>query len=220
MAHKIYKHVELDGMAERALAEFGADDVLAGKAALDIEAFAEFFLNVTIDYQRLSQDGRTLGLSALSSGGVEVWDEERQASFCVQTEANTIFLDDDTEHCRSDVRRRFTLAHGCGHIVLHRSLEPNASEDSLALVMKFDESFYERPLDDYNDDEFRERQANRFGAALLMPESGVRAVLNGYVNPLAGTELEDLCVPHEEVAKVFNVSAESARLRLACLKLI
>lgn len=60
MTHEIYKHVELDGMAERALAEFGADEFLAGKAALDIEAFAEFFLNVTIDYQRLSQDGRTL----------------------------------------------------------------------------------------------------------------------------------------------------------------
>ena len=40
--------------------QFGADEFLAGKAALDIEAFAEFFLNVTIDYQRLSQDGRTL----------------------------------------------------------------------------------------------------------------------------------------------------------------
>ena len=44
MTHEIYKHVELDGIAERALAEFGADEFLAGKAALDIEAFAEFFL--------------------------------------------------------------------------------------------------------------------------------------------------------------------------------
>ena len=82
MAHKIYKFCELDAIAECVLCESDAHQVLTCKEAPDIEAFAEFFLDVTIDYQWLSQDGRTLGLSALSSEGFEVWDEERKTSYC------------------------------------------------------------------------------------------------------------------------------------------
>ena len=82
MAHKIYKFCELDAIAECVLCEFDAHQVLACKEAPDIEALAEFFLDVTIDYQWLLQDGRTLGLSALSSEGVEVCDEERKTLYC------------------------------------------------------------------------------------------------------------------------------------------
>lgn len=87
------------------------------------------------------------------------------------------------------VRRRFTIAHEIGHLVLHESLiREGIVEDSLLRAEGFSNAV--------------EAEANRFAADLIMPwhliteqqESGVTSV--------------------EELARVFEVSKDAMSIRL------
>ncbi|MDK8352335.1 ImmA/IrrE family metallo-endopeptidase [Actinotignum sanguinis] len=220
MAHKVYKNIELDVIVERLLEEMGEVDALSGLAALDIEHFAEFRLNADIEYRCLSEDGKTLGMTVLSNGPVEVWDKENKRPLVVAATANTIMLDLESEHCITEGKARFTLAHECGHLFLHRPLEPDSCPDSRTLVAKCGVDFYTRPTNSRRDEQFRERQADRLAAALLMPVSGVRAVVNKYERECAEDPFASAIPIQSHIADVFNVSQEAARIRLECLNLI
>lgn len=111
---------------------------------------------------------------------------------------------DRGEARRSTGRRRFTIAHEIGHLVLH--------------VPRFHEVFYDRPADIQEIEEppdaglpelgRREREANVFARELLMPEALVdeQAHATGFNLPA--------------LAKRFEVSVPAMRLRLRLLKLL
>lgn len=85
-------------------------------------------------------------------------------------------------------RQRFTLAHEIAHYVLHRDLIGDGITDR---------GLYRSRLSDA-----LETQANRYAANLLMPGPLVRAAWRDGEKSLSG------------IAKLFNVSAEAARIRL------
>ena len=88
-------------------------------------------------------------------------------------------------------RHRFTIAHELGHWICHARPDPHVAAPS-----------YCRTLDvSHNADRDLEREANVFGAELLMPEAAVRE---------AWAALPDLA----EVAAKFAVSALAAHWRL------
>ena len=88
-------------------------------------------------------------------------------------------------------RHRFTIAHELGHWICHARPDPHVAAPS-----------YCRTLDvSHNTDRDLEREANVFGAELLMPEAAVRE---------AWAALPDLA----EVAAKFDVSALAAHWRL------
>lgn len=103
--------------------------------------------------------------------------------FFVRSE-NTIFVNRD----QSNTRRRFTIAHEIGHFLMHK-------EDLVDVQMRNDKSSAGTDP--------AEIEANRFAAALLMPE--------GLFRPLATSFTVD------RLASYFNVSPAAADLRLRTL---
>jgi hypothetical protein len=88
-------------------------------------------------------------------------------------------------------RRRFTIAHELGHWICHARPDPNAAAASYCRAHDLEQDV-DRDL---------EREANVFGAELLMPEAAVRE---------AWAALLDLAA----VAERFAVSALAAHWRL------
>lgn len=99
------------------------------------------------------------------------------------------------------IRQRFTTAHELGHFLLgHGMEEMNDSGVSIYEDEIVDESF-DKP-------DLREREANIFASALLMPADRVKNVVKK-----EGLEIDKL-------AALFGVSKQAMTIRLLSLKLI
>lgn len=112
---------------------------------------------------------------------------------------------DRGEARRSPGRRRFTIAHEVGHLVLHVPVLREAFYDHPADVQEVDEG---PPPSKLSAARRREREANAFARELLMPESLVneQARATGFNLPA--------------LADRFEVSVPAMRLRLRLLKLL
>jgi Zn-dependent peptidase ImmA (M78 family) len=105
------------------------------------------------------------------------------------------------------VRQRFTIAHEIAHFVLHRS------EHSL-FIDKHYRAFFRNEKSAKGTD-WRERAANAFAAALLMPEGMARRAAKVHE-----FELGDEDGPVEELARAFQVSTQAMTFRLVNLGII
>jgi uncharacterized protein DUF955 len=106
---------------------------------------------------------------------------------------------------QSPVRQRFTIAHEIGHYVLHQ-------DDARLFIDK--QYIYHRDGSSSTGDDRREVEANRFAAALLMPEELLLAEVANLELDL-GDELGFVAL-----AKRFEVSALAMSHRLANLGVI
>lgn len=108
---------------------------------------------------------------------------------------------------QAPTRQRFSIAHEVGHFLLHRK----------AMTVFIDTQFTRPYLAAFRDstsatgEDKREREANAFAAALLMPESLVREA----VAQLAVDVEDDAAVV--ELAKRFDVSRQAMTFRLVNL---
>ena len=106
-----------------------------------------------------------------------------------------------------DVRQRFTIAHEIGHLELHSDALHVDAGHQLGVVppapLKRD-TRSSQAIDD------REIEANRFAAALLMPEDFLRRDLKGVPRPVSPAILTKL-------AKDYEVSRQALTFRLANL---
>ena len=100
-------------------------------------------------------------------------------------------------------RKRFTIAHELGHLILHRYTTPHA-----------DKGFRFRLKDKtYSQESIREEiEANAFAAELLMPEALLKAALKDMGLDYA-PEDEDEAV--KDLADRFRVSEQALSIRLA-----
>ena len=103
------------------------------------------------------------------------------------------------------LRRRFTIAHELGHLLLHSKTELHV--DRSVVKMR------DRRASEGTDDE--EMEANRFAAELLMPESFLQADLE---------ELGHVSADDEQIirklAKKYQVSQQAMAIRLTSLNLV
>jgi Zn-dependent peptidase ImmA (M78 family) len=99
-------------------------------------------------------------------------------------------------------RQRFTIAHECGHLCMHRT--------ALTDVVHVDKQFAILMRDHVSSTgtELMEIQANKFAAALLMPEGVLRAELAE-----VSYDIDD-DAPLEALAKKFKVSRQAAEYRI------
>ena len=105
----------------------------------------------------------------------------------------------------SRVRQRFSIAHECGHYVLHRR-SAKLFIDKTYLAFRDGRS---------STGQYRqERDANAFAAALLMPESMLRSVLEAKQYDVE--DENDL----DEFARTFEVSRQALTYRIANLGLL
>jgi hypothetical protein len=115
-----------------------------------------------------------------------------------------IWVDRD-EARRSPGRRRFTIAHEVGHLLLHVPVSHEVFYDRPADIREIDEDPAGEELPELRQ---REREANVFARELLMPERLVdeQAHATGFNLPA--------------LANRFEVSVPAMRLRLRLLKLL
>lgn len=116
----------LESTADQALKAYCGGKRLEDRIPLDIDCFAEFHLQATIDYRQLSDDGSILGMSVfqeLTIPAVEDGDCKADVVF----PARTIVIDDMTLSDSPESRLRFTMAHECAHLMLHHD---SALDDS------------------------------------------------------------------------------------------
>lgn len=112
---------------------------------------------------------------------------------------------DRGEARRSPGRRRFTIAHEIGHLVLHVSDSRTAFYDRPADIREIDEKPAGEELPELGR---REREANAFARELLMPE------------PLVSEQAQATGFNLPALAQRFGVSVPAMRLRLRLLKLL
>lgn len=100
-----------------------------------------------------------------------------------------------TSRYQAETRRNFTVAHELGHLFLHMGYK--IDDD---LWKRQDEKTYYR-----NGSSIEEYEANEFAAALLMPETEYKDVLDKYTNGVS--------VDVYSIANYFNVSITAATNR-------
>ncbi len=102
------------------------------------------------------------------------------------------------------VRKRFTIAHEIGHYVLHRGDEQLFIDKGYKVLFRDETSGQGTDI--------RERDANAFAAALLMPRRLLGDLARTY-----HLDLGEQGGPVEELAKLFQVSTQAMTYRLAKL---
>lgn len=103
-------------------------------------------------------------------------------------------------------RRRFTIAHEIGHLILHD--QPVFIDRSYpAATMHGEELRFRRDSVSSQAIDSKEVEANRFAAALLMPASNLISDANGFKLPLASDSVQTL-------AKHYQVSSQAMMYRL------
>ncbi|HXQ88473.1 MAG TPA: ImmA/IrrE family metallo-endopeptidase [Solirubrobacterales bacterium] len=131
-----------------------------------------------------ADQGRLSGM--LDPGEMVIWVDRREAS-------------------RSPGRRRFTIAHEIGHLLLHATDSPQVFCDGPADIREIDEG---RTGEEPPELRRREKEANAFARELLMPE------------PLVSEQAHATGFNLPALAKRFEVSVPAMRLRLRLLKLL
>lgn len=209
----------LESIAEHTLGVYLGGERLEDWSPLDIDSFAEFHLQATIDYHQLSSDGSVLGMSVFQDLTVPaIGDESCRAD--VVFPAQTIVIDYDALRDSPESRLRFTIAHECAHLILHQG---SASSDP-SMMCSSRSSYRTLTTDSENarTDSFdrAEYQANYLGAALLMPRSvfsrAYRELVPDGWYALGEQEKHDVV---SVLADTFETSLQATGLRIKNLKL-
>ena len=218
-----YTPERLEKKADEILSKYQNGVLLLKPQAMDVDHFAEFYCKATIDFAYLSKDGQTLGLTCFNEGKIIVWDETRTTPMPLDVEKGYIFVDKDVLDYEIEGRVRFTIIHECSHYILHPRFyyrKPGTPTPRIECAVYHVEDWHELPP--MTDDEIREWQANRLGAALIMPAKTVRMLMAERLgvteDTLTAVYLSDSFI--EAMAAVFVVSKTAMHNRLRDLNLL
>ncbi len=229
----ILSHDEIDFHAEQFIRDYDAD-ILKNPREVDIEGFVEFYLGLALDYNYLTHCGLILGRMVFNdTNKIPIYDAENRRAEYISAKRGTVMVDNtllDDEH-----RLRSTLGHESGHWIYQQSYfssNPNQltlfdmSDKISTACRKFDieggecQDATRRTLS--TDHDWLEHQAKYFSAAILMPRAAMKVICGdkdirrNLTAEVPGYE-EEFMASH--VADVFNVSSESARIRIKQLGL-
>lgn len=213
---------EIDIIGERFVRDF-QPDVLKNPAPVDIEAFTECYLGMTMDYQYLSHNGIYLGMTVFNdTNHVVVYDPSTQRAEYIHAKAGTVIIDNRLLEEDQHQRYRFTLGHECGHGIFHPGVFAY-NPDQLSLFdapqapmiqCRVDNSIDKKPnTGAWTDHDWMEWQANRLSSAVLMPESSVRLVADEVRNEVAENPFKRAMLV-AKISSLFDVSISAASIRL------
>lgn len=205
------------------LCEALGEEVAYVPQVVDVDRIAELYLGANVDYHCLSLDGSTLGLTVFQKGFVEIYPHEDESSVGLECVEGTILLDLNSYLEDPEYRTRFTLAHECGHLYLHADYFGSLKKyDDKAIVS----AHRQEDLDDLRKQEemftrSAEWQANRFGAALLMPKPAFRESFQELApkgfTPFAKDEKIQVV---SSLADAFGTSPQATAIRIKTLRLV
>ena len=175
-----YSAERLENKAVEILQKYKNGELLLSPQAMDVDRFAEFHLKAKIDFANLSQDRLTLGCTCFNDGVLMVWDDERTEEVPLNVERGWILVDNDILDCEVEGRIRFTIIHECAHWILHPRFYYQKPGEKIpriqCTIFQIEDKERRLPM---TDEEVREWQADRLGAALIMPANTVKMLLAG-----------------------------------------
>ncbi len=216
---------EINKIAEQYLIDY-SPDVLPHPQALNIEALLEKYLGLQLDFQYLSHDCRYLGMTVFNdTDRVIIYSPERNMADYIHADHGTVIIDPNLLEDHQEHRYRFTLGHEGGHWIFHKAYY-GYDPDQLTLFelnepyiqcRDTNVNYLRSNTRNWDESRWMEWQADKFSAAILMPESSVKYLLGqnkAFYSP------SDVYSVVKEIAQVFNVSEQAAYLRLCDLQII
>lgn len=213
----------LEKKADEILTKYNNGLFLTAPMAMDVDHFAEFYCHATIDFANLSQDCLTLGCTCFNDGKLLVWNDERTTQYPIDVYKGYIFVDKALLESEVEGRVRFTIIHECSHYLIHPRFYYIKSGEEIpkidCTVYHVEEWTKQPPM---TDDEIREWQANRLGAALIMPSRTVKMLMADRLG-MSADALVSVYVSDDFIhgmADVYQVSKSAMRNRLRDLDLL
>lgn len=202
---------QLDTACEQVIRDFDPE-LLREPHPLDVEAFAERYLGLTVDYLHLTSDHSILGMMVFAAtDAIPYYNKENNRAELTRAEANTILIEADLLQRDNARRYRFTVAHECAHALWHGAYFMGEHRQSGPYACRLTDIFGNSIK---NESAIRliEWQANKSASALLMPRTGVYRMMDaaGLCCADAKEQLEMLKLMSRE----YNVSNEAAMYRL------
>ena len=222
----ILSNNEIDRQAEALIADYDPT-LLSRPRALDVEDFSENYIGLRFHYAFLSHKGFIWGRMVFRNTKIIVFDPENNSVDEEPVDSNTIVIENSLLDEKKEHAFRSTVMHECCHGIYHYSYfcwgqhnltrPPYISCDAKNIIGP-DYS----PGGLHADIDWIEHQAKYFSAAILMPRKTMAKICRSpYIkygisenNP--GSENDALAV---YVSKLFNVSVESAKIRIKQLGL-
>lgn len=225
----ILKREDFDDISKEILTEY-EPNALKSPQPLDVEHLIEECLFLDMKSERLSDDGKVLGLIAFADTvytGIGSNDEP----FSIEVQEGTVLLDKSLDDLKHPGRKRFTQAHEASHWICHRShhsydkrrYEFCKREECPAIACRSEglEHPGRNAYGKWTDEEWEEWQANNLAAALLMPKE---MFLLAFYDTLRkyGIKTDYLCWDNsvlvmnivDEIKYIFNVSRRAVELRM------
>ena len=100
----------LDHYAE-ALVGDAMPEILTAPAILDVGKFIEFYLDMLVEYKRISCDRKVMAMTAFNDGIVQVFDDSGVEPIPLIVKEGTLIIDPILMEKRNAARRRFTFMH-------------------------------------------------------------------------------------------------------------
>jgi len=227
----------LEDYAERLVQDF-APEFLKTPGIIDVDAFLEYYLHLTVDFHRISYDRQILGMTAFNDGTVDVLCEETGQIEQIFVKKGTVIIDTSLSTKRNVPRLRFTMTHEGMHWLIHREafdiknpFGPAGIYENQFLAAKEGRVDYSRSMKERTDIDRMERQADFLSSAFLMPRPAMQEAYREYFKfyddkphrIVRGTSPMDDCYAvqlPEYVASLFGVSKRAALIRLEKLTAI
>lgn len=235
----IIRDVEIERQTEALLRDY-KPELLEYPMAINPDHFAESYLGLTLDYQRIfSLENNVVGATVFNDDVLFVEDEEDGLK-PIRVHANTIVIHEEiAQQKKFHTFLNFTILHECGHAWMHESVYRR--NDSMASFhgeqgtqvgkvqcLRCTMGGATKKL--VTEEDFREHQANTFAAAMAMPLATFVPYAQwllkkyGFGDYIDFWDLEkngEAYINYQhllsELAKEYDISMESATIRFSKL---
>lgn len=216
---------EINDIAEQYVIDY-SPEVLKHPKAVNIENFLESYLDLQLDFKFLSHDCRFLGMTVFNdTDKVIIYSPELGEADYIHADHGTVIIDPNLLKDHQEHRYRFTLGHEVGHWIFHRDYhdyDPNQLTmfnlcDQYIQCREINTNYHGSITKNWDEQKWMEWQADKFSAAILMPETAVKNIMDSnktFTSPL------EAYPAIKKLTQVFNVSEQAAYLRLYDLKII
>lgn len=210
--------VDLDKHAE-AILQYVYPEALAEPTKIDVRLFAKR-LGLDIEERRLSRNGTIFGQMIFHDATVEYFDLERRRFNTFEAKGGTIFADPEIYFLRSIGSWNNTVIHECVHWLKHRkhiALERALGTYVNRISCQVSEVSYDERERDQAD--WMEWHANALAPRILMPRESfkqkAKEVIEWYKeHGQPDNPADTIAAAIYELAEFFEVSAQSAKIRL------
>ena len=194
--------------------------LLSDPAPVDIERFAESYLQLNIDFNWLSHNQTLLGRMVFCDTIIPVYDPYAKRAEDFPVHARTMIIDNSL--IEKEALLRSTIAHECGHAIYHRSYY-GRQKTQIAACTVSDIRIQTDVRQLTTEHDWLEHHAKRFSAAILMPYPAVRSVCKCYTDHLTlwyknEPQLWNRLAANR-LASIFKVSCAAAQIRMKQLHL-